>query len=331
MDIRLIGIDAGTTNTRVYAMLNEHVLARAEAPVGVRDTARDGNSQKLVTTLRQLIERVIDETAMKGMDAPRAIVAAGMITSSLGLLDVPHRLAPVGMEEFVTDLPWHYFREISDVPFLLVPGVRSGPKPCNLGNAGQADLMRGEETLGLGMLAQGLITAPGSFLNLGSHWKWISFDSMGRIAGSWTTLSGELIHATQTQTILASAVPLDRPNAWDATWIAAGVEEQERSGLARALFTVRLLELSGQGSPDQRMAFLIGCYLGSDLAYFRQQPTFDSQRSVGIVGHSALATTWCHWLRAAGSDAKVIPADQVELSLLHGLHLVARAKLATGR
>ncbi len=48
-------------------------------------------------------------------------------------------------------------------------------------------------------------------LNLGSHWKAIQVSESGQITRSWTTLSGELLHAIMTQTILASAVPLWAP------------------------------------------------------------------------------------------------------------------------
>ncbi len=331
MSTRLIGIDAGTTNTRVWAISGDAILARADAPVGVRDTARDGNSRKLVTTLRQLIDRVTHEAAMQADQSPDAIVAAGMITSSLGLAEVPHRPAPVGMDELVADLPWRSFPEITEVPFLLVPGVRCGPKPCDLNTAGTADLMRGEETLSLGLVSKGVLPAPGALLNLGSHWKWIDWDAQRRITGSWTTLSGELIHATQTQTILTSAVSSERPEVWDATWLEAGVKEQARSGLARALFTVRLLELSGQGTPEQRLAYLTGCYLGADLEHFLRRSQSAARSSIGIVGHPALAEAWRHGLHMAGVSAVVISPAQVEAGLLHGLRLAARAKRMSGK
>src|SRR5262249_23441578 len=150
------------------------------------------------------------------------------------------------------------FPEITDLPVLLVPGARSGPRGCDQETVGTTDVMRGEETLVIGLSALSLLKPRSTLLNLGSHWKAIQFDQFSRIASSVTTMTGELIHAAQTQTILASSVPQSRPDVIDRTWLEAGMREQRRSGLARALFCVRLLEQGSDGSAAQRLSFLIG-------------------------------------------------------------------------
>ena len=109
----------------------------------------------------------------------------------------------------------------------------------------------------VGLHALGLIEPQSTLLNLGSHWKVIEFDARARIASSVTSMTGELIHTAQTQTILAGSVPQTRPDALDQTWLEAGMREQRRSGLARALFCVRLLEQGSDGSAEQRLSFLI--------------------------------------------------------------------------
>ena len=47
----------------------------------------------------------------------------------------------------------------------------------------------------------------GVVLSLASHWKAVRVDAGERVTSSVSTLSGELIHAVRSQTILASAVP----------------------------------------------------------------------------------------------------------------------------
>ena len=165
--------------------------------------------------------------------APACVVAAGMITSSLGLADVPHISAPAGIGELAAATQRHHLLEVTDLPVLLVPGVRSGQKPCDLTTIGNADLIRGEETMCAGLLMLGTVSPPATVLNLGSHWKAIQLDDKGRIASSITSLSGEMIHTTQTQTILASAVSHERPALIDLHWLAAGMKRQRKSGLAR--------------------------------------------------------------------------------------------------
>ena len=134
-----------------------------------------------------------------------------MITSSLGLVEIPHLPAPAGLADLSAAIHTCRFPEITHLPILLIPGVRSGPSRCSLETIGSADMIRGEESLCMGLLASGRLKAGSKLLNLGSHWKIISIDDEGRIVASVTSLSGELIHATQTQTILASALPCRPP------------------------------------------------------------------------------------------------------------------------
>lgn len=83
-----IYIDTGTTNTRVWRMHDGEIQAHAETMVGVRDSAREGSTAKLRATLRDLIAEV------QSAAPATAVIAAGMITSTLGWADVPHISAP---------------------------------------------------------------------------------------------------------------------------------------------------------------------------------------------------------------------------------------------
>ena len=49
-----IGIDVGTTNTRVWLVNNGESTHRVSATMGVRDTAKSGNIDMLKSTLREL-------------------------------------------------------------------------------------------------------------------------------------------------------------------------------------------------------------------------------------------------------------------------------------
>lgn len=316
-------VDAGTTNTRVWLMRGDEVVAKADAQVGVRDSARDGTTERLRAALRELISKVCAEGLLAGA-RPVCIIAAGMITSSLGLADVPHVAAPAGIGELAAATKAFHFADVCDLPVLLVPGVKSGQMPCDLATVGDADLMRGEETLcvGLALLGQGIsIEKPATVLNLGSHWKAIHLDAEGRIASSITSLSGELIHAAQTQTILASAVPHERPRRIDFDWLAAGLRQHRQSGLARALFCVRLLEQSKQGSPDDRLAFLIGAFIAADLDALDSAGALAG--SVAIIGGGALAEAWQWALEQRSIQARLIVGEQSERALLAGLRRIA--------
>ncbi|QQS46107.1 MAG: 2-dehydro-3-deoxygalactonokinase [Acidobacteriota bacterium] len=312
----LICIDAGTTNTRVWLTRGEIVLAHARASVGVRDTARDGSPERLHNALRDLIAEVRAQSDAE----PSAVIAAGMITSSLGLAEVPHLDAPAGLVEIARNIQTHSFPQITDLPVLLVPGVRTGPKPCDLETVAAADLMRGEETLCLGLVAADLAYPPCTVINLGSHWKIVGIDSEGRVAGSLTSMAGELIHAAQAQTILSSAVPQRRLETADRQWTKAGMREQRRSGLARALFCVRLLEQSGQGSPGQRLSFLIGAFVSAEVDSLIRNDVLNLDSPLILVGGGGICEAWLCALEDLSVPVILITDDLIESALIIGLH-----------
>lgn len=316
-------VDTGTTNSRVWLVRGESILAKAEAQVGVRDTAKDGSSVRLRSALRELIEEVCAKAPEAKNAKPVCVAAAGMITSALGLVEVPHLVAPAGIAELAVATGVHQFPEVTDLPVLLVPGVKSGQMPCELTTVGEADLMRGEETLCTGLVMTGLAKTPATVLNLGSHWKAIKLDANGRIAASVTSLAGELVYAAQTQTILASAVPHERPMTVNFDWLEAGMREQRTAGLSRALFCVRLLEQSKQGSAEDRLSFLIGAFIAADLDALTTRGILSD--SVLIVGSGALAEAWRHALAQTEIQSQIISGEQSERALLAGLRSIVES------
>jgi 2-dehydro-3-deoxygalactonokinase len=322
-EICLICVDAGTTNTRVWLTVGDQVVARSQAGVGVRDTARDGSSARLRNALRELINQVRDDARNRGFaQSPECVIAAGMITSPLGLAEIPHVEAPAGLNDLAAATRPHSFPEITGLPILLIPGVRCGPRPCDQDTAGTTDLMRGEETLVIGLGALGLLKPRSTLLNLGSHWKVIKLDQEARIESSVTSMTGELIHTAQTQTILASSVPPTRPTIIDRTWLEAGMRELRRSGLARALFCVRLLEQGSDSSAEQRLSFLIGAFLASDMDAMASRGLLDSEGAVVITGGGVIAEAWRDALAQHSTQAITLTDSEVENALLTGFRRI---------
>jgi 2-dehydro-3-deoxygalactonokinase len=317
-EMALICVDAGTTNTRVWLLRDGRVAAKAQAMVGVRDTARDGSNARL----REALRRLIAEVCAQGEAA--CVIASGMITSPLGLVEVPHLAAPAGVAELGAAVARHQFPDVTALPFLLTPGVRCGPAPCARETIGEADVIRGEEMLAAGLAAGGALRPGGTLLNLGSHWKVIRLDDRARIASSITSMAGELILAAQTQTILADAVPHERPSELDAGWLEAGMREARGAGLARALFCVRLLHQRCESTPEQRLAFLIGAFLASDFDALLARGALHPASPVVITGGGLLAGAWRTALAGAGIEAAAIAEPEVEAAMLRGFQQIAR-------
>jgi 2-dehydro-3-deoxygalactonokinase len=315
-----IYVDMGTTNTRAWLMGRSGVIARESAPVGIRDSARGKSTSVIREALHGLIARFRQHNCR--LCKPTHIVAAGMISSSLGLAEVPHLVAPAGLDELSAASQWHHFGDISDLPILLVPGVRCGPADPKKEQIDTVDVMRGEETLCVGLVALNLVSRSGVILNLGSHWKAIQLDEEGRVSSSITSLSGELIHTTQQQTILASSVATNWPDRLSLPWLKSGMDSERQSGLARGLFCARLLDLSRQGTPEDRLAFLVGAFIASDLDALRKRSRLHRQHEVGIIGYKALAEAWQFALDDAGIPSAIIDSANVENAFLTALRLI---------
>ena len=314
----LLCVDTGTTNTRVWLLHGDRVIARREAPVGARDTARDGHNGRLKDGLRAALNALLSERP-DDVPTPRLIAAAGMITSAQGLLEVPHVLAPAGAAEIAAGARESILPQVSYVPFLFIPGVRTAERPGAPTRTGAADVMRGEETLCVGLLRQGLLIPGGSLLNLGSHWKLVRIDAAGRIAWSVTSLSGELIQAVRGHTVLASALPDGPLVEPDPAALAEGMEEARRSGLPRALFCVRLMELDGRSSPAARLSFLVGAFIGTDLDGLRATGALEGSAPVVIAGGDKVGGAWAATLEQSGGAVRSLSAEEVEGAFLTGL------------
>ncbi len=320
-------VDMGTTRCRVWVRCGEQYLGRAEADVGVRDVARGMSVDELRQRLAALMAQAGQQALRAGAAAlPRFGIAAGMITSATGLMEVPHVPAPAGAVALARGM-----RACScgDVTLFLIPGVRTATRGTGVDAVLQSDVMRGEEALCVGLLSLEPMRGSGAVLHLGSHWKWIFLDADGHIAGSRTSLTVEMIHAVQSQTLLASSVPQMRPERLDAEWLALGASEYRRSGLSRALFCVRLLELEKQGTGEQRLAFLYGAFLEAELELFKRGDA-GKMREMRVLGPAALAAAWRERLVEQGLLVSVVTEEQREEAFLHGLMTVFQAAQQLG-
>ena len=320
----LVCVDTGTTNTRVWLVDGERILARQEAAVGARDTARDGDDRRLRTALSELIAGVRAH-AEEGA-GPRRVAAAGMITSPQGVHEVPHLVAPVGTAELAEAAQERLLPDVCDLPFVFVPGVRTTSIPGTDGGVGGTDVMRGEETLAVGLLGQGLLAPDSALLNVGSHWKVIGIDKAGRVAWSLTSLAGEMMQAVRAETILASAVPPGPLTAADVTLLSEGMDEARRSGLARALFCVRLLELSGGSRARGRLSFLVGAFIGAELDRLQARGAMAKGTPVTLSGDAKLGGAWAMALDRGGCPVRSLSAAETESGFLAGLGAILAAR-----
>lgn len=254
--LEYIIIDVGTTNTRVRYVEDEKILAIYEHKIGVKDTAIMGSLSKLKKELKEGIEYCLIN-CNKDFNKIDKIVASGMITSSLGLVEIQHLEAPVGIEDISAGVVVEKIDEIVDKPIYFIPGVKNRLNECTH-EVAQFDIMRGEEVEVMGILDLYNINENIIYISPGSHTKFIFINKNGEIEKCSTTLAGELLWALSRETILADSIPKELIDSVDKEYIKKGLDVAKVYGFSRACFLARIIDLFTQASKNQIANFIAG-------------------------------------------------------------------------
>jgi 2-dehydro-3-deoxygalactonokinase len=277
-----ITIDTGTTNTRVAIWRDGRVVSRSSAEVGVRDTALTGDKQKLQAGIR---DQILKAATIAGVDFSSigVILASGMITSNIGLFEVPHISAPAGIQELAAALVQSRIAEVASRPIWFVPGIKNSVPVVDMETYESMDIMRGEEVEAFGLVERKNLQGPATFIFPGSHSKFITMDANNRITACVTTLAGELLNVITGNTILASAVDNSFAHELDEIMLLEGARCCAHVGLGRACFSVRILEQFGGTTTKQRANFLLGAVLEQDVYALKQSSAIRLRPEIPVV------------------------------------------------
>ena len=251
-------IDGGTTNTRITLVSDGTVLESVCYPIG---SGKRGNRELLKEALKSGLAQMA-ETHGVALHAVEAILASGMLTSAGGLCEIPHIPAPAGLRELHDAITVKSIPEICEMPFHFIPGVKTVSDSLE-----RSDIMRGEETelMGLGVdIADALVLLPGS------HCKCIAVSPSGKIEQFRTFLTGEMLHALSSTTILSQTVDLAVPA--DKDFMKKGYEYCEKHGINEALFKTRILDTRLSCTPAQCTGFFMGAVLCGELRQIAKAP-----------------------------------------------------------
>jgi 2-dehydro-3-deoxygalactonokinase len=286
--MRIVAIDGGTTSTKAWVVDDGEILAAERIAGGARNVAAGEDRAWLADVVAEVAHMALAQTG-QGWSGVEAVVAFGMITSELGLAEVPHLPAPVGIADLVTGMQRHRGVASIPAPVYLVPGVINHSNDL----AGY-DFMRGEETQVVGLIDAGEPAPPFLYVSAGSHTKFIKVGADATIRWSFTTLSGELLWALARETILASVLDPTLPLA-DEEAVDRGCSLEESQGLSRALYAGRLLNrLEGAGLATCT-DFIRGAVASADLRGLRQLDDLPSTVVVGAA--SGLSPVYARLLR----------------------------------
>lgn len=275
----LVAVDWGTTSLRAYLIRCGDVIDRADSARGV-STLQAGEHD---AALWEVVGRWCDRSAC---DAPRTVVVAGMGGSSVGIVETGYAEVPAGPGELGRAAVRSTWR---GGELIVLPGV-SARAPD-----GTVDVMRGEEVEVIGAgIADGVVVSPGS------HSKWIVVRG-GVIVDFRTYLTGELMHASRTATLLSRSVGDAVADATSAAF-ADAVLAARSGGLLHDLFGVRTAGLFGadqQACADRLAGTLLGAEVVDAIAWLTDRGETVAG-GVHVIGGAAQAAAYARALGMLG-------------------------------
>ena len=332
MERFLITVDCGTTNTRAVLWNRDGtILETAKDETGVRNTAIDGNNAKLGNAVRGCVESLLARRGLSREDIV-AVYASGMITSNVGLVEIPHLVAPATREDFIKGVKSVRLPDVWPDPINFIPGLKNLGGGIAEDNVEAMDIMRGEETEVIALLDWFENGREYLFVLPGSHTKFITLDAGGRMTGCLTSLAGEILSALTNHTILADAVGRNFVGAdsYRPRHMLAGYRTARETSLARAAFSTRIMNQFVTGDALDCANFLLGAVLQNDVAAVKTSKalTVSPRTRVVVAGKEPLRTALVDAFRHDGSfeNAEAFsPPDGIVLSG-YGAYLVARSR-----
>lgn len=280
--MNIVTIDAGTTNTRSSLWQDGKLVAQVQIASGVRDSALNGHNLALQQAVRESIAGALNQAGVAPSEVA-LVLASGMITSKLGLLEVPHLVAPAGLAELARGMVPVVLPEVFSQPIWLIPGIRNHNEAVELDNLEAMDMMRGEETEVIGLLSRLSLTGRAMLIMPGSHTKLVSVDAERRIVGCATTLAGELLQAITEHTLISDALDASFAQTLVPEMVRAGAAAAQKTGLARACFSVRTLAQFSATERNARANFLLGAVLRGDLLALKNSSAIQMRPDTPIV------------------------------------------------
>lgn len=234
-----------------------------------------------------MIESMLTECAVSD-NAIQGVYMSGMLTSDLGILEVPHLTAPVSMKNYQEHLVRVHLPEVFSKEIVLIPGIKNTlSNPESLDSLRTFDIMRGEETETYALIEQYGSDQNTIYILPGSHNKYVFIDENCTVLATSTTLSGELLNSIVNDTIVSSSVDHGFPTMehYNLEMIQYGCEMHRKEGIGRALFLTRLFDRFGKQSKYNLQNYVLGIVLESDLTALHNAAFFKDVTNVRIVIH----------------------------------------------
>ncbi|GAB4034301.1 2-dehydro-3-deoxygalactonokinase [Spirosoma gilvum] len=224
----------------------------------VNETQRISRDQFFRHQLKIQIDQLAHKLSMDLASIP--VVISGMASSSIGMEELPYANLPFAVDGSQASI--RHFEPMTDFPhdILLISGVKS-----------QQDVMRGEETQLIGLIA--LLNRTGDKPNEaicifpGTHSKHMYIQN-DQLVNFDTYMTGELYDLMAHRSILKDSVDttkLTNLTKADVLAFKKGVNQSKSLTILNSLFTVRTNQLFDKFSKKQNALYLSGLLIGTEL------------------------------------------------------------------
>jgi 2-dehydro-3-deoxygalactonokinase len=243
------------------------------------------------------------------------ILACGMVGSAQGWREAKYLDAPTSLDALARGLT--VVPRSNATPVHIVPGLlQRGALP---------NVMRGEETQVLGVLADTALAGPGPVLVglPGTHSKWV-VAQQHCIEQFHTFMTGEVFAALRGHTILGRT--MQAPVTPDDAAFAQGLQVARGSdaalGLLSHIFSTRTRGLTGELPATAQADYLSGLLIGHEIAslarlYPPASLSSGAPMPLVLCGEADLCRRYAIALQAYGFNTPTVAAQATEVGLWH--------------
>ena len=247
----LLCLDGGTTNTRIRLTDGKNVIDSIKVNIGSSSL----DNEKLKQSIKEMIATLLSRNNLNEKEI-NAVLSAGMVTSELGIYELPHLVTPVSAVDLANGIKTITFPKITSIPFLFIPGVKNNtPEPA---------MMRGEETECFGLLKCASNVDSATVILPGTHNKAIVVEN-GKITSIASMMSGELLNAIWHNTILSFSLPDTPCKTVNSEALLEGANYCKKFGFTDAALRIRWIGKCNIRSDEWLSNYLIGAVLYCDI------------------------------------------------------------------
>ena len=293
-ELAWVAVDWGTSNVRAWGL--------DEAGGIVFSTGSEQGMGRIARADYPGILAGLVAGAASGEQRTLEVVVCGMAGARQGWIEAPYLELPAALADLSAG---------AVTPEVVPDGtsVRVLPGICQRG--GDEDVMRGEETQLLGLLAlrpgfSGTVVMPGT------HSKWVRIED-GRIVRFASAMTGELYDVLGTHAVLRHSLAGERMGPATEDGIAEGLERglERPAELTSLLFRTRAASLLSGRGPDWCSGYLSGLLVGAEIGGHRD---WLGGGTIPLLGSARLCRLYASALNRVGVRAEAIDATDATIA-----------------